>query len=46
MPTQIVGQKSMVSGMNSTIKLCTAKKGEFYTTDGSTWFYRDAAGKM
>ena len=22
-----------------------AKKGEFYTTDGSTWFYRDAAGK-
>ena len=23
-----------------------AKKGEFYTTDGSTWFYRDAAGKM
>ena len=22
-----------------------ATKGEFYTTDGSTWFYRDAAGK-
>ena len=22
-----------------------AKKGEFYTTDGSTWFYRDAADK-
>ena len=22
-----------------------AKKGEFYTTDGSTWFYRDATGK-
>ena len=22
-----------------------AKEGEFYTTDGSTWFYRDAAGK-
>ena len=22
-----------------------AKKGEFYTIDGSTWFYRDAAGK-
>ena len=22
-----------------------AKKGEFYTTDGSTWFHRDAAGK-
>ena len=22
-----------------------AKKGEFYTTDGSTWFYRDVAGK-
>lgn len=22
-----------------------AKKGEFYTTDGSTWFYRDTAGK-
>ena len=22
-----------------------AKKGEFYTTDGSTWFYRDAVGK-
>ena len=22
-----------------------AKKGEFYTTDGSTWSYRDAAGK-
>lgn len=22
-----------------------AKKGEFYTTDGSTWLYRDAAGK-